>query len=62
MNMHNQFTKDERNLTAIPSCLPAFYTLAIPMSCYISNVLVFAVFIIVHVLSSYSWLWRQMYK
>ena len=38
VNMHNQCTKDECNLTASPSCLPAFYALAIPVSCYISNV------------------------
>ena len=33
MNMH-----DGNKQLPFPSCLPAFYALAIPMSCYISNV------------------------
>ena len=33
MNMH-----DGNEQLPFPSCLPAFYALAIPMSCYISNV------------------------
>ena len=37
MNMHNNFW-EIKQLLPILSCLPAFYTLAIPVSCYISNV------------------------
>ena len=38
MNMHDQFMGMNTIQQQFPSCLPAFYALAIPMSCYISNV------------------------
>ena len=38
MNMHEQFMGMNTIQQPFLSCLPAFYALAIPMSCYISNV------------------------
>ena len=38
MNMHNQFMGMNTIEQPLLSCLPAFYVLAIPMFCYISNV------------------------
>ena len=38
MNMHDQFMGMNTFQQPFLSCLPAFYALAIPMSCYISNV------------------------
>ena len=38
MNMHDQFMGMNTIQQQFLSCLPAFYALAIPMSCYISNV------------------------
>ena len=38
MNMHDQFMGMNTIQQPFLSCLPAFYALAIPMSCYISNV------------------------
>ena len=38
MNMHDQFMGMNTIQLPFPTCFPAFYALAIPMSCYISNV------------------------
>ena len=38
MNMHDQFMGKNTIQQPFLSCLHAFYALAIPMSCYISNV------------------------
>ena len=38
MNMHDQFMGMNTIQQPFLTCLPAFYALAIPMSCYISNV------------------------
>ena len=42
MNMHDDYQ------LPFPSCLPAFYALAIPMSCYISNVFYYLYNNIIH--------------
>ena len=38
MNVHDQFMGRNTIQQPFQPCLPAFYALAIPMSCYISNV------------------------
>ena len=38
VNMHDQFMGMNTIQQPLLSCLPAFYALAIPVSCYISNV------------------------
>ena len=38
MNMHDQFMGMNTIQQPFLSCLPAFYALAIPMTCYISNI------------------------
>ena len=45
MNMHDQFMGMNTIEQPFLSCLPAFYTLAIPMSCYISNIFYYFVII-----------------
>ena len=44
MNMHDQFMGMTTIQQPLLSCLPAFYALAIPMSCYISNVFLLLVY------------------
>ena len=56
MNMHDQLMGMNTIQQPFLSCLPAFYALAIPMSCYISNVFLLLVCVL------FFWLfWPDVY-
>ena len=45
INMHDQFMGMNTIQQPLLSCLPAFYALVIPMSCYISNVFYYLLYL-----------------